>query len=227
MTHNPLSDEKIIESWDKNVAPWTAAVRDGQIPSREQITNQAIINAITVRSPGSVLDIGCGEGWLVRALTTRGIDAMGIDGVPGLIEQAQQWGQGNFKVVTYDAIAQGNFKASVDVAVCNFSLIGQKTVEGVVGRANQLLNPNGALIIQTLHPVITCGTLPYQDGWRPGSWAGFSDDFCDPAPWYFRTLTSWVQLFNQTGLQLIDLQEPIHPETQRPASVIFTVGVVH
>jgi hypothetical protein len=49
---------------------------------------------------------------------------------------------------------------------------------------------NCSFIIQTLHPLIACGDFSYQDAWREGSWAGFSDDFTDLAPWYFRTLES-------------------------------------
>ncbi|MEO0537873.1 MAG: class I SAM-dependent methyltransferase [Cyanobacteria bacterium P01_A01_bin.123] len=222
-----FSDQKIIESWCKNVDPWTAAVRQGQIPSRKLVTNQAIVDAIASQAPRSVLDIGCGEGWLVRELTARGMIATGIDGVPGLIEQAQQWGQGEFKVVTYEAIGQGHFTTAVDVAVCNFSLIGKDAVDGVIGAVGDLLTPNGVVIVQTLHPVVACGELPYQDGWRSGAWIGLGDDFCDPAPWYFRTLASWLQLFVRSGLRLIDLREPIHPQTQRPASVIFIAEVVH
>ena len=46
MTVDPLSDAKIIDSWHKNAAPWTAAVRDNQIESRRLVTNQAIVDAI-------------------------------------------------------------------------------------------------------------------------------------------------------------------------------------
>ena len=54
-----------------------------------------------------------------------------------------------------------------------------------------------------------------------GSWAGFSDDFTDPAPWYFRTLETWVGLIASSGLMLTELREPIHPTTNKPASVLF------
>ena len=63
--------------------------------------------------------------------------------------------------------------------------------------------------------------LPYEDGWRHGSWAGFSDDFSDPAPWYFRTVESWKKLLVEAGFRLLEMREPIHPGTGKPASVIF------
>jgi len=109
----------------------------------------------------------------------------------------------------------------VDAVVANFSLIGKESVEGVLRRAPELLTENGALIIQTLHPLVAVGDHPYEDGWRRGSWAGFSDEFSDPAPWYFRTLESWKGLLEEAGFRSIEMREPIHPETGKPASVIF------
>ena len=221
MSADPFSDAKIIESWGKNALSWTVAVREGQIESRRQITDQAIVDAILGRSPCSVLDIGCGEGWLVRELAARNIHAVGVDVVPALVEAAQRAGGGDFRTMSYEEIAAGKLRVSVDVVVCNFSLLGKASVEGVFRAAPSLLDSHGSFTVQTLHPVMACGDLPYRDGWREGSWAGFGADFSDPAPWYFRTLESWIKLFVDSGLRLREVREPLHPKTQRPASVIF------
>ena len=221
MNTDRFSDAKIVESWGKNALPWTTAVREGQIESRKQITDQAIVEAILSRSPGTVLDIGCGEGWLARELATRNIQAIGTDVVPGLVEAARRAGGGDFRAMSYEEISAGKLAVSVDVVVCNFSLLGKESVEGVFRAAPGLLVSQGSLIVQTLHPVIACGDLPYRDGWREGSWAGFSADFSDPAPWYFRTLESWIKLFEDSGFRLCEVREPLHPKTRKPASVIF------
>jgi 2-polyprenyl-3-methyl-5-hydroxy-6-metoxy-1,4-benzoquinol methylase len=221
MSTDPLSDARIVDSWHKNAAPWTTAVRDNQIESRRLVTNDAIVDAVLSRAPTSALDIGCGEGWLVRALAERGVKAIGVDVVPALIEQARRAGGGEFRVFSYEEIAAGELDVTVDAAIANFSLIGKESVENLLRRAPALLEPRGALIIQTLHPLVARGDLPYEDGWRTGSWAGFSDEFSDPAPWYFRTMESWANVLEESGLRLIETREPKHPASGRPASVIF------
>lgn len=221
MTIDPYSDAQIIASWRKNAAPWTNAVRQQKIETRRLVTDSAIIDAVMSRSPRSALDIGCGEGWLARALGELGVDVIGVDVVPGLVEAARRAGGGDFRVASYEEIAAGKLDIRVDAVIANFSLLGKESVEGVVRRAPQLLNERGAVIVQTLHPLVSTGDLPYADGWRAGSWVGFDDDFSDPAPWYFRTMDSWLELLRESGLPRVEVREPINPNTQLPASVIF------
>jgi len=215
------AERHIVDSWQRNTTPWTTAVREGHIDSRVRVTNQAIVDAVLACSPRRVLDIGCGEGWLARALAVHGVDVHGIDVVAELIERAREGGAGHFEVMSYAAIGPATLARRFDVCVCNFSLLGAASAAGVVAAVPELLNAGGALIVQTLHPIIACGDAPYRDGWREGSWAGFGDAFSDPAPWYFRTLESWVRLFGEAGLQVAELREPVHPDTGKPVSVIL------
>lgn len=224
MGDKPLDDAQIISSWSKNVLAWTDAVRLGQIESRKLVTDRAVVEAVLEAAPRTVLDIGCGEGWLVRALAAQGIRAVGIDAVADLVMQARGAG-GEFQIASYEDIAAGRLDLRVDLAVCNFALLGKESVEGLLHALPSLLHPGGQLIVQTLHPLVACGDAAYADGWREGSWSGFSADFTDPAPWYFRTLESWIRLFHSHGLQLRQLREPLHPLTRKPVSVIFVAGL--
>ena len=216
-----LSDQKIVSSWRKNVAPWVKAIEDDEIDTRRLVTNQAIVDAITIRAPKSVLDMGCGEGWLVRHLHAMDINARGIDVVPEFIEYAQSQGAGRFSLLAYEDISLDSVQERFDVVVCNFSLLGRESVNHLFQQIPALLHNKGYFIVQTLHPVEACGNEAYEDGWREGSWAGFSDRFVDPAPWYFRTLQTWASLFLHSGLKLVETLEPLHPNTQKPASAIF------
>ena len=53
--------------------------------ARELSLNQPAVAATGARR---VLDLGCGEGWLARALAAGGLDVTGVDGAPALVEAA-------------------------------------------------------------------------------------------------------------------------------------------
>jgi len=218
------SDQKIIDSWKNNVDPWVDAIRDGEIESRVLITNNAIVDAILKSKPQTVLDLGCGEGWLVRELENTGVRSSGVDVVPEFIEVARRLGSGRFECVSYENIAveltQKFNQERFDIVVCNFSLLGKESVENLFKQVHPLLNDAGLFIVQTIHP-LHCGDGKYEDAWREGSWTGFSEKFSDPAPWYFRTLETWKALFSNNDFRLNEIIEPINPNTKKPASIIF------
>ena len=216
----PLSDAKIVDSWKKNVSPWLSAVQNDEIASRVLVTNQAILDAVASMTPKSVLDIGCGEGWLVRALAESNVDALGTDVVAGFIDHGKD-GAGRFRVLPYEELSIETVGETFDAVVSNFSLLGEESVERVFQKVPNLLQPAGTFIVQTIHPVTGCGEQKYEDGWRRGSWEGFSDEFQDPAPWYFRTLETWKALFENNGFVLRDIQEPVDPRSNAPASIVF------
>ncbi|HJU75071.1 MAG TPA: methyltransferase domain-containing protein [Gemmatimonadaceae bacterium] len=221
---DPQQEAAIVDVWHKNATPWTEAIRENRIESRKLVTNGAIIDAVMSQGPRTALDIGCGEGWLARALAARGVRVIGVDVVPELVERARQFGEPNadFRVASYEMIAAGDLDIPlVDVAIANFSLLGHESVDALIRRVPALVRPGGSFVVQTLHPVVACGDLPYADGWRAGSWTIPGAGFGDPAPWYFRTLETWFSLLSRNGLTLRELREPLHPTSQKPASVIF------
>jgi 2-polyprenyl-3-methyl-5-hydroxy-6-metoxy-1,4-benzoquinol methylase len=217
-----MTDQQIIECWKRNSKPWTVAIRERRIRSRIAVTDAAIEDAILARLPSNVLDIGCGEGWLARRLADQGIDVLGIDVVPELIEAARRESAGRFEVMAYEALVDQDPAGTFDVCVCNFSLLGENATVAVFAAVSNLLAPGGALIVQTLHPWGACGDLPYEDGWRKGSWADINADFGEPAPWYFRTMQSWAGLFSTSRLRIETILEPRYPDTGLPASLILT-----
>lgn len=218
---NSLSDEKIIESWKKNINPWITAIRNGEIDSRVQTTNKAILEAVLRTSPKSVLDIGCGEGWLVRELAKSGIDILGIDVVPELISSAIKEGAGRYKVLAYEEISYEVLKEKYDVVVSNFSLLGNESVTNIFRKVPSILADSGYFIVQTMHPSMGSGDAGYEDGWRKGTWDGFNKTFTDPAPWYFRTLDSWMALFEENRFTLEKIEEPMSERTVTAASIVF------
>ena len=148
------ADQRLLASWDANAAAWTTAVREQRIPSRRAGTDAAIVQACLRTIAATVLDVGCGEGWLARALTRR-------------------------------------------------------------------LAPQGRVLIQTVHPWLAMGEGSYANTWREENFQGFGVAFPSAMPWYFRTLGSWIEELTAAGLSLLTVNEPVHPETGRPLSLVL------
>ncbi|MCJ8282086.1 MAG: class I SAM-dependent methyltransferase [Rivularia sp. ALOHA_DT_140] len=217
-----FNDESVLDSWNQNAESWINTIENEEIESRKLVTNQAIIDVITSYSPNSIIDIGCGEGWLTRELTVKGIEAWGVDGVEKLIEKARLMNCGKFLIASYeDIVNSNNIDKQFDAAVCNFSLLGKETVDNLIGSIAGLLGNEKLLFIQTLHPVMGCGELSYIDGWREELWDGFNSKFETAAPWYFRKLETWINLLKSSGFDILECLEPINPITKKPASIIL------
>ena len=261
--------EQLARSWQANAVPWTNAVRGQAIASRRLGTDQAILQAIRERRPRRLLDVGCGEGWLVRTLAIDGVDATGIDASAPLIEHARAGGGGRFMVCSYAEVSENPEKvgANHDVIALNFALFEEESRPLLRALATRL-SAGGVLIIQTVHPwsasqtpcdspmqdgagtqgdagteadAWTQGdagtkadagtqagpatqrdtaTQPYENGWRMENFAGI-DGFSEPMPWYFRTMSSWVDLLSSSGYHIEQLREPLHPDSGVPMSLLL------
>jgi hypothetical protein len=40
-------------------------------------------------------------------------------------------------------------------------------------------------------------------------------------PWYYRTLGAWSEAMHDAGLAIRRIEEPVHPETGRPLSLLL------
>jgi SAM-dependent methyltransferase len=209
------------QSWIANAANWTRAVREGLIPSRKAGTDAAIVEAIVTRRPKRLLDIGCGEGWLVRAVTAQAkCDAVGIDGSADLVRDAAQADSANrYAVLPYGDLVAGRHDLSggFDVIAFNYALFDED-ITPLLTAARYLLTPRGALVIQTLHPNAFAGAA---EGWRTEDFSAFQNQNWTPMPWYLRSLDSWRAAIARAGLKIVEAREPKAAPDGPPLSLLL------
>ncbi|PRQ03177.1 class I SAM-dependent methyltransferase [Enhygromyxa salina] len=218
-------ERQLLASWETNAAAWTSAVRGKAIASRELGTDRAILEAVAAQPPRAALDLGCGEGWLVRALTQRGILAFGVDGSASLIEAARRADQAvhaeRYRCLHYEQLEPAALADAgpFELAIANFALLGEDIETPLRALAKLLVQPRRVLI-QTLHPANI--DAPERDGWRHEDFRGFGDAHAwAPMPWYFRTLASWTVELAGAGFTVERVSTPLNPGTGRPLSLLI------
>ncbi|MGZ8376363.1 MAG: class I SAM-dependent methyltransferase [Gemmatirosa sp.] len=227
---------RLADSWETNAAAWTSAVREGAIASRRAGTDAAVIAACADALPtlvgASILDVGCGEGWLARALAERGARVLGVDASVPLIARAREASLPHdataprYEVASYDELHDESSRARgpFDLVVVNFALLGDPVTPALAACAARLA-PGGRVVVQTVHPWVAAGDGPYESGWREETFATFAVPFPASMPWYFRTLADWHAALAAAGLRVQRVTEPTHPETRRPLSLVLVAGV--
>lgn len=196
------------DSWHANAGRWSRAVREGRIASRAAGTDRAILDALAARAPARVLDAGCGEGWLVRAVKQAlpGTRCLGVDGSGELIAAARHADPGgDYRVLDYAGLAAADPRhlgGPFDAVAFNYALF-DADLTPVLSAARRCLRPGGAVVIQTLPPVAAG-----DDGWHTEDFAGFGEPGWQPMRWYARSRAGWDAALAAAGLQVAQARAP-------------------
>ncbi|MEM1215992.1 MAG: class I SAM-dependent methyltransferase [Bacteroidota bacterium] len=222
-----MATDNVLTTWQQNATNWIKTLDEREIASR-QWTNPAIVAAVTARQPQSVLDVGCGEGWLLRALHQQAQSPtrlMGVDGVPGLIAAARAAAPSDttafrFECLPYAALQPETLAAwgSFDVVVCNYSLFGAESVVSLLRNLRTALQSNGYLVIQTVHASV------FDDfqGWIEEDWHLMAQNYTGRYQWYQRNLKQWERDLKAAGYTLREVETVRVPSTQKALSFIFS-----
>jgi SAM-dependent methyltransferase len=114
-------------------------------------------------APGRrTIDVGCGEGRLVRELDARGHDAVGVDASSTLTRLARTHEQ-PIVVVNADAALLPLADLSFDLAVASMSLQDVDDLAGAVQEIARVLVPGGRLCASIVHPINSAGVFESDD----------------------------------------------------------------
>ncbi|MFD0861359.1 class I SAM-dependent methyltransferase [Sungkyunkwania multivorans] len=217
--------KNILDSWNINASEWINTIDKQLIPSRA-VTNKVIVNTILKHNPSKLLDVGCGEGWLSRELSSRGIFTVGIDATDELVKNAKTKGNQDYYKLLYEEIIGGTMIPSspFDAVVFNFSLYEQEKTFQLLAAIKNTLAPKGKIFIQTIHPFFLISQrLSYKSQWIHDSWKGLAGNFVDGHILYARTFCDWIEGVSKIGLSTIEILEPLDPTLGQPLSLVLVL----
>ncbi|MFD5563390.1 class I SAM-dependent methyltransferase [Kitasatospora griseola] len=151
----------MTDSWD-TIADWYAEfLRAGS--ALNDFNRDVLLDHLPDALSGHhVLDLGCGEGLITRAVAARGASAMGIDPSPRLIEHARDAGTAGPGTVAYtvddgcvlDTVADD----SVGWVTAGLSLNHVPELDAALAAVRRVLTARGSLVFSIPHP---CFEAPY------------------------------------------------------------------
>lgn len=103
--------------------------------------------AVLRRCDGPVLDIGCGAGRLVEALSRRGQRVLGIDVCSAAVVSTLQRGGPARRVSVFDALPEEGMWGTALLLDGNIGIGGDPTA--LLGRTRQVVRPGGLLLVET------------------------------------------------------------------------------
>ena len=141
-------------TWEREAEHWTAWART---PGHDVFPyfSPAFFNEILSAPTGLTLEVGCGEGRVVRAMRERGHRVVGLDGSPTLANNARDL-DGASAYVAGDATALPFADGTFDTVVAYNSLQTMRSLGDMaiaIREAGRVLRPSGYFCACVAHPL--------------------------------------------------------------------------
>ncbi|KXH75554.1 MAG: hypothetical protein AM326_08905 [Candidatus Thorarchaeota archaeon SMTZ-45] len=225
--------EQIREQWDTNADAFVDLIGGEGTPHHKKILNPCVERLLGNVKDKTLLDAGCGDGYLSRYYAKKGAIVTGVDISPKLIDVARKPGSDiDYKIADICNLEdlQNN---SFDLVLSNLVLLNIPCLNEAIKEFHRVLKPDGVLIFSIVHPAFNF--------YGPGSWQmGEKDpktnrrqgiyfkvdhyfeekeyqrywktrqgeDFPAPISFFHRTLSTYLNTLSSAGFHLIEFVEP-------------------
>lgn len=195
-------------------------------PYRRLVVDPALFDLLGDIDQKTILDAGCGNGYLAHQLAQRGAEVTSFDGSASLIALAQK----RFPNLTFQC---HNFlqvlpypNRSFDTIVSHLVFQDLADLARPLGECQRLLKPSGRLVVSTLHPCFaypaTRAIFPLINRLRHRSHQLLVDNYRKEGVFqsvipglsrattrYHRRLSTYLEAFKETDWQVRSIVEPI------------------
>lgn len=140
--------------WEEFSAEYEKSVGETGDVHHEFVINPVVFALLGDLKGKTVLDAGCGNGYLSRKMAKAAKKVVGIDFTKTFIQTAKERSNG------YDNLTflQGNLEKmpfsdrEFDSILCNMVLINVENLDTVVGELSRALKTDGRLVVSITHP---------------------------------------------------------------------------
>lgn len=221
-----------MKDWE-DIADWY----DDKQGEGGDLWHRALIDPALLRVIGNcdgktVLDLGCGNGYLSRVLARRGAKVTAVDSSPRMVKNARARDPRNSLKVSYIVSDAARLSvihsASFDLVFANMSLMDIEDCEGAIREASRVLKPGGRFVASISHPCFDNGS---NSGWiaekstleSPRVFRrirSYRHPFSEEIPWkvgekerkrtraFHRPLSWYARTLSANGFGIVALEEP-------------------
>ena len=216
--------QKKEREWRKNANFWIKIIREKLDPYRLKVTNKAILKSLKNEKGLKVLDAGCGEGYLCRALARAGHQVFGVDFCPELIRAAKDLERKKPSGIKYFVgdFRKTNFPDSFfDIVLSHQTINEIQNPQKAFKEFSRILKKKGRVILLFLHPCFEINPKALKN--TPFSLVYFKkikikkdyylvSGIKSPSPYFYLhlPLSEWISLFTRSGFLIKKVEEP-HP----------------
>ena len=177
--------DKVKTTFDK----WAKSGR-AELMEKEHGKNVSqFLSKITFDKPFSFLDVGCGNGWVVRRIAQQENckKAIGIDKSKKMIQIALNNKLSNKEDYFVEDIEKWRYKGKFDIIFSMESLYYAESMENALKKIYKFLKPNG---------VFYCGTDFYSDNKATANWPNMVK-----LKMHLLSKKEWRDLFSNAGFK--------------------------
>jgi 2-polyprenyl-3-methyl-5-hydroxy-6-metoxy-1,4-benzoquinol methylase len=213
-----------------NASFWVQIMREHRDRYRNELTDPAMLKVIGGPAGLTVLDAGCGEGYLSRILARSGAIVTGVDSSARLIEAARTQNLSDALPVTFDIASVDELPYAdntFDLVICNHLINDLHDPSKPIREFSRVLRSGGRIIILMLHPcfynkhaerdhatngLIASSYFETRSIEQTFKVDGLTSPMANTA--WFRPLEFYTEELRKSGFAIISLTEP-HPSAEQ------------
>lgn len=185
-----IKKPKIMDGVRKTFDKWAQNGRAELMETEHGKNVSKFLQTISFDKPFTFLDVGCGNGWVVRKIVNESNckKSIGIDKSKKMIIQAEKKISNNKEKFFHTDIESWNYKGKFDFIFSMESLYYADSIEIALEKIYKLLKPGGQFF---------CGTDFYTDNKATARWAKIMK-----IQMHLHSKKEWKTFFQNTGFQV-------------------------